>query len=99
MLLTPLVYAGWLYLAHRAWGLTGTLVSAALLPVLGLLAIAFSDRWGRVREDLRLFRRALGSKDRRQAISELRTELVEEFDKVVVAMERSGDSLLEREGR
>ena len=90
MLLTPLMYGAWLFLAYRAWGLTGTLVSAAVLPVLGSFAIAWSDRWGRVREDFRLFRRALGRRDRREAISELRTELVEEFDRVLEVMGQHG---------
>ncbi len=87
MVIAPLVYGGWTYLAFSRWGMRGALVAAVVLPVLGLLAVAWKDRWARVKEDARLYRRALGRRERREAIAELRSELVTEFDLVVALME------------
>ena len=91
MVTAPLLLAAWVFLAYRVGGLSLALISAAALPVLGLWAIAWADRWTRIREDLRLYRRTLGRRDRQTAVSELRGELVEEFDRVMDAMSAAAE--------
>lgn len=73
---------GW---SALAWWLGGPLwavgVAASLVP-LGLLAIAWHERWMRVKEDARLFGNVAFRRDRRQRVGQLCKELVEEFDRI-----------------
>lgn len=79
-LLTPVIYVGWLLVAWLQGGLTATLLAAVIVPLLGLVAVAWKDRWGIIREDLRLFNRAIRRKGRRRILKEWRAGLVAEFD-------------------
>jgi hypothetical protein len=63
-------------------GLIGTLATALVLPAVGIVALRWRDRWGRVREDARIFWRALRRRELRDQLVERRRALVEEFDAV-----------------
>ncbi|UCC84992.1 MAG: 1-acyl-sn-glycerol-3-phosphate acyltransferase [Gemmatimonadota bacterium] len=78
----PAMYAVWLAAAWLAGGLTGALATALVLPVVGIVALRWRDRWGRVREDARIFWRAVRRKELRDQLVERRRALVEEFDSV-----------------
>jgi len=79
-LLAPLVYAVWLLFFWRTRGVNGLILAAVILPLLGLVAVAWKDRWHRIREDLRLFRRAIRRRGRRRILAEWRASLADEFD-------------------
>jgi 1-acyl-sn-glycerol-3-phosphate acyltransferase len=78
----PATYALWLAAAWLAGGLPGLLATAVVLPVAGIVALAWRDRWGRVREDARIFWRAIRKKELRHQLVVRRRALVEEFDAV-----------------
>jgi len=88
-LLAPLVYTGWLLLAWRTGGLDAAGAVAVIVPLLGLITVAWRDRWHRIREDLRLFRRAIRRKGRRRVLAEWRADLVAEFDSIWEEMSAS----------
>ncbi len=79
-ILAPLVYAGWLLFFWSTRGMTWLIAAAVALPLLGLIAVAWKDRWHRIREDLRLFRRAIRRRGRRRILAEWRSSLASEFD-------------------
>ncbi|UCC73358.1 MAG: 1-acyl-sn-glycerol-3-phosphate acyltransferase [Gemmatimonadota bacterium] len=78
----PATYALWLIAAWLAGGLVALIVVAVLLPLLGLIAMRWQDRWGRVREDARIFWRAMRKKELREQLVNRRRALVDEFDAV-----------------
>ncbi len=82
LLLTPLIYAAWLVTAQRTGGLERALLVAVTVPLLGLIAVSWKDRWHYIKEDLRLFRRAVRRSGRRRVLAEWRSELVAEFDRI-----------------
>jgi glycerol-3-phosphate O-acyltransferase / dihydroxyacetone phosphate acyltransferase len=70
------------------WMLAGAAGAAALAvaaPLLGLVAIAWHDRWQRVREDARLFLRVLPRGEHRRRQAEERRRLTAEFDALAAA--------------
>ena len=77
-------FPAWLALAGAAaWFSAGTRAMAVVLlalPATGLAAIAWRDRQSRVREDVRVFRRARRLNRGRDRLSALRRHLVDEFD-------------------
>lgn len=78
----PAMYAVWLAAAWLVGGLIGTLAAALVLPAVGIVALRWRDRWGRVREDARIFWRAVRRRELRDQLVERRRALVEEFDAV-----------------
>ncbi len=82
LLAFPLMYALWLALAWLVAGLVGLIITALTAPVVGLVALRWRDRWGRVREDVRVFWRAIRKKELRQQLVERRRALVAEFEAV-----------------
>jgi 1-acyl-sn-glycerol-3-phosphate acyltransferase len=80
LLAFPLTFA--LYLAAAWWfvGLLGMIVAAVVLPVVGLVALRWRDRWKMVREDVRMFRRSIGTRALREQLVARRQALVAEFD-------------------
>jgi glycerol-3-phosphate O-acyltransferase / dihydroxyacetone phosphate acyltransferase len=64
-------------------GITGVLIAAAAVPMLGLATIYWYDRLNRVLEDGRIFVRVLTRADHRDRLARDRGSLVEEFDAVV----------------
>lgn len=71
-------------------GWTGAVLGMVGAPLVGLAALAWRERWGRVREDTRLFFRVLGRVRTRERLAEGRAALVAEFDSVLADMERYG---------
>jgi hypothetical protein len=87
---------GWTFLAWLLGGWTWALgMGVALIP-LGLLAIAWHERWMRVEEDVKLFFRVAFKRDRRDRLKEMRRELVKEFDRIGKQME-AGDRAAARD--
>jgi glycerol-3-phosphate O-acyltransferase / dihydroxyacetone phosphate acyltransferase len=64
-------------------GVRGALIAAVLLPVVGLVTLAWHDRLQRVREDARLYYRALLKKDQRERLARDRAALAREFDDLI----------------
>lgn len=81
-LLAPLILLFWLFVAWRLGGTRWGFGAGLLVPALGLVTVAWKDRWARIREDLRLFRRAVKRKGRRRILAEWRSDLVAEFDAI-----------------
>jgi hypothetical protein len=93
LLAFPLAYS--LYLAV-AWWLGGTraLVAVAIvLPLLGIVALRWRDRWRMAREDMYVFWRSMKLRDFREELVKRRQELVGEFEAIYTAWQR------ERRGR
>lgn len=66
------------------------LVGAIALPALGLLALAWAERWKRVREDVRVFRRVVTHPRQRDRLTADRAALVAEFEAVQRELEMPG---------
>jgi 1-acyl-sn-glycerol-3-phosphate acyltransferase len=94
--LALLTLVGWTSLAWWMGGWTWALGVGAILIPLGLLAIAWHERWVRVEEDARLFLRVAFSKDRRERLARMRKELVDEFDRIGRRME-AADGIRKRD--
>lgn len=80
-------YAGALLLLGWRFGAEATLVAAALLPIVGLVALDWTGRFERDREETRLFFRAL-RRGRRDRLAGYRRSLVAEFDRVLADQAR-----------
>ena len=65
---------------------TGAVVTASAAPLLGLVALAWRERWGRAREDTTLFLRVLSRPRLRARLAGQRAELTAEFDEVLRRM-------------
>jgi glycerol-3-phosphate O-acyltransferase/dihydroxyacetone phosphate acyltransferase len=78
----PATYTVWLAAAWLAGGPLALLAAAIVLPVLGVVALRWRDRWGRVRENSRIFWRGVRKKELRHQLVERRRALVAEFDGV-----------------
>ena len=63
------------------------IAAAFLAPLPGLAAIHIYERWRRVREDVRVFLRALGSRRGPSRLAAQRAELTAEFDEILGAMD------------
>ena len=78
----------WGLMALSSWFIWGVGAAAAVVgvtPVAGLAAIAWRERQGQVREDVRVFLRAVRHPSGRDRLAELRRELTEEFDRLGAA--------------
>ncbi len=89
-LLALATLAGWTFLAWWFGGWSWAVGMGAILVPLGLLAIAWHERWVRVEEDVKLFFRVAFRRHRRERLREMRRELVKEFDRIALRME-AGD--------
>jgi glycerol-3-phosphate O-acyltransferase / dihydroxyacetone phosphate acyltransferase len=81
----------WFLVSGGAWLLGGATVAGILavaMPVVGFAAITWRDRQSQVREDTRVFLRAVRNRRGRDRLSELRTELVGEFDALAEEWDR-----------
>lgn len=67
------------------WGVRLGLLVSAGAPILGMAAVAWKERETRVREDLRVFFRAAGSRKGRDRLAELRKALVAEIEELAEA--------------
>jgi hypothetical protein len=88
--LALLTLSGWTFLAWLLEGWTWAFGIGVILIPLGLLAIAWHERWIRMEEDLKLFFRVAFRRDRRDRLAEMRRKLVKEFDRIGKRME-AGD--------
>jgi 1-acyl-sn-glycerol-3-phosphate acyltransferase len=88
--LALLLFTAWTFLAWWTGGWSWALGIGVILIPLGLLAIAWHERWMRVEEDVKLFFRVAFEKDRRERLRSMRRELVKEFDRIAKRME-AGD--------
>ncbi|MCI0434034.1 MAG: 1-acyl-sn-glycerol-3-phosphate acyltransferase [Gemmatimonadetes bacterium] len=76
----------WLVIAGIIWRLAGPglgVLALIALPLLGLAAIAWWERWRRVREDARVFVRALTHRGSVDRMASLRAQLAAEFDRIL----------------
>lgn len=97
-LLAILTLAGWTFLAWWLGDWKWAVGVAATLVPLGLVAIAWHERWTRVEEDVRLFLRVAFRRDRRERLGAMRRELVQEFDRIARKIEE-GDRAARRQAR
>jgi 1-acyl-sn-glycerol-3-phosphate acyltransferase len=88
--LALILLTAWTFLAWWMGGWSWALGVGVILIPLGLLAIAWHERWMRVEEDVKLFFRVAFEKDRRERLRSMRRELVKEFDRIAKRME-AGD--------
>ncbi len=90
-ILAPLVLAVWIVLGWLLEGWLGALLVGLTAPILGLIAVAWKDRWRYLKDDARLFRRAVRREKRRQDLAELRAQFVDEFDHLAEEMMATGE--------
>jgi glycerol-3-phosphate O-acyltransferase/dihydroxyacetone phosphate acyltransferase len=76
----PVWYAAVAGAALLAAGVRGALLSLVVTPVAGMATIAWKDRQAIVREDVRVFFRAVRRSEARDRLREQRADLVAEFD-------------------
>ena len=88
----------WTFLARFLGGWTWAAGVGLVLIPLGLLAIAWHERWMRVEEDVKLFFRVAFRRDRRDRLAEMRTELLKEFDRIGKRMEAGDRASARRHG-
>jgi hypothetical protein len=69
------------------WGAFGLVAGLVGVPALGVVALAWRTRWGKVREDALLYLRVLTRPRLRDRLAGLRDDLVQAFDGVVRRME------------
>lgn len=74
------------FLAWRAFGVLAAVTLLAALPLLGFFALAWRERWARVRDDARLFLRVLRHPQRRDRLAAQRAAIAQEFDLVLAEM-------------
>lgn len=79
----PVIFTLYLSAAWWLWGPLAALALAVVLPVAGLVALRWRDRWQRVREDARVFWSCLRQRTLRAEMVARRRALVAEFDRLV----------------
>ncbi len=82
LLAFPLAYA--LYLAVAWWmgGMRALIFVAIVLPLVGIVALRWRDRWRMAREDVYVFWRSMKLRGLREELVKRRHELVGEFESV-----------------
>jgi len=80
LLAFPLTFAIYLVAAWWFAGLRALIVTAVLLPLLGLIALGWRDRWKIVREDAIVFWHSIRRSTLRRELVARRQALVAEFD-------------------
>lgn len=81
--LTILIFGG---TGYAIGGIAGGLSGLFVTPLLALVAWAWRERWGRVREDTAVFLRVLTRPKLRERLAQARAELTAEFDQVLRRM-------------
>jgi 1-acyl-sn-glycerol-3-phosphate acyltransferase len=79
--------------AFFAWKLAGPVAAAAIaliLPLLGMVTLAWHERWGRVHEDVRLFLRVLSRRRAADRLALYRQSLTREFDAIRAEAQPAG---------
>lgn len=80
LLVFPVVFVAYLVAAWWLAGLPGVVVTAIVLPISGVVALSWRDRWRRVREDLRIIWRSTRQRSLRDQLVGRRGALVSEFE-------------------
>ena len=80
LLAFPLTYALYLTVAWWLGGLPALIVATVVLPLLGLVALGWRDRWKVVREDVLVFWHSIRRSTLRTELVQRRAALVAEFD-------------------
>lgn len=88
----PLLLAIYIYVAWRLGGPMAALLVGLGAPILGFIALAWRERWTRVREDVRLFLRAMTRPRTRERLAQYREQLVREFEAIEAEMTESARS-------
>ena len=86
MMATLLYLALWVGVLWLTAGLRIGIAVLVAFPTVGIVAIAWRERWARVREDVALFLRVLRSPGARDRLAKEREELVAEFDRIAVEL-------------
>jgi hypothetical protein len=84
----PITVALCVVMAWIVAGPRAALLALILVPALGFLALAWRERWQRVREDARLFLRVLRNPRSPARIDVQRNRLVSEFDEIAALVAR-----------
>jgi glycerol-3-phosphate O-acyltransferase / dihydroxyacetone phosphate acyltransferase len=87
----PISLALYVFIAWRFLGLGAAIAAAMAIPILGFIALAWRERWQRVREDARLFFRVLSRKDQAERLADTRAQLTLEFDEIAAAQRDETD--------
>ncbi len=82
MLAFPLTYVVWLTAAWWLAGWPALFIAALVLPLAGVVALYWRDRWSSVREDALIFWRSFRRRGLRDEVMRRRRALVAEFDAV-----------------
>jgi 1-acyl-sn-glycerol-3-phosphate acyltransferase len=82
LLAFPVTYAVYLFAGWWGGGVKGLIITAVILPLAGAVALRWRDRWATVREDVRIFWRAVRQKTLREQLVDHRRRLADEFDAV-----------------
>lgn len=89
-LVAPLLWAILIGLAGWLWGWGAALLAAAAVPLLGILTLAWGERWLRVRQDADLFLNVLRRPRLQSHLEGRRAALVRAFDEIAaIAMRES----------
>lgn len=88
----PLMLAVYVFVAWRLGSGAAAIAVAISVPLLGFVALAWRERWARVREDIGLFGRTLGRRRTRDRLAHYRAGLVREFDAILAQMTAALDS-------
>jgi glycerol-3-phosphate O-acyltransferase / dihydroxyacetone phosphate acyltransferase len=80
--LWPLFVLLYVWIGWKLGGLAGAGVAGVALPLLGGIALAWRERWDRVREDARLFFRVLKRGEIAERLAAERAALTAEFDDI-----------------
>ena len=78
----PFTFALWLLAAWWLGSWKAFFAAAVTLPIAGIAAIRWRDRWGVVREDARLFWRSVRRRSLREQLLARRRSLVKQFDEL-----------------
>jgi 1-acyl-sn-glycerol-3-phosphate acyltransferase len=82
----PAMYAGWLALSWRAGGPSLAALAALVLPLHGVIAVAWRERIREAAEDARLYLRSAGRRDTVERLAAERAALVAEFDDIAARL-------------
>jgi 1-acyl-sn-glycerol-3-phosphate acyltransferase len=82
LLAFPATFAVYLFAAWWVAGLTGLTATAAVLPIAGVVALRWRDRWRAVREDTRVYWRSVRRRTLREHLVSRRRALVVEFEEL-----------------
>lgn len=98
LLAFPLMLIVWIVVGTAVGGPLAGLATGSTAVVAGITWIAWSDRWRRAAEDVRVFVRARPRSRSRQRLAQLRRELVQEFDELRREMDAATPSARKSSG-